>query len=185
MGRPEFFIASILIFTAGVMLPFLINYNMDMTEGANASNPQQYLNAGIPGNLNTVDNSVDMYQLAWQIFKNNIFIGILLSLGGFYSFGLLTVGLLMWNGMLFGTLLKLALFINFPTSEILKTILIHGPLEIFAVCCFSSQGLAGMDRLRNSNRKSEQRPTASTLLLPVSILFAAAVLESFAIIFLN
>ena len=95
MGRPGYFIASILIFSAGVMLPFLINYNMDMAEGANALNPQQYLNAGIPGNLNTIDNSINMYQLAWQIFKNNILIGILLSFGGFFSFGFLTMGLLM------------------------------------------------------------------------------------------
>lgn len=183
MGRPGYFIASILIFTAGVMLPFLINYNM--AEGANASNPQQFLDAGIPADLNTVDNSSNMYQLTWQIFKNNIFIGILLSFGGFYSFGLLTAGLLMWNGMLFGALLKLALFINFPVPEIFKTILIHGPLEIFAVCCFSSQGLAGMHRLRDSNREFEQRPTALTLRLPISILFVAAVLESFAITYLN
>jgi len=177
MGQSRYFILANLIFVMGTVLPFIMNYNLNLAETSSPLNLQS--------NFQANKNLLSIYHLTWQILKNNILVGIILSIGGFYSFGLLSAGMLMWNGMVFGSLIKLALYINFPVSEILKTVLIHGPLELFAICCFGAQGLAGLGRLWVTDNSFMSPPTAATLSLPVLILTAAAFMEASAGIFLN
>jgi uncharacterized membrane protein SpoIIM required for sporulation len=76
-----------------------------------------------------------------KIFFNNLLVGILISVLGFITGGLLSALILFWNGIIVGELLK-SYTIN---GSVIPFFIYHGVFEITAFLCFGIIGMKGLD----------------------------------------
>ncbi len=112
------------------------------------------------------------------IFFHNLFIGIVIYIAGYLTFGLATFIITVWNGVLF------ALSLNLISNRINADLLVlfsHAPIEIAALCCFGALGLAGFPNfkllLNNEEISFISFFNVKKLLFPTLLLFMAAVME--------
>jgi len=123
--------------------------------------------------------------LFFKIFLNNALVALLISVGGYFTGGLLAVIISFWNGVKLGLIVGEALF-HLSLMYILFA-LIHAPLEITAFCWFGAIGLLGFQNVRRI--WSEKKPTLATFpryrdfIPPLVLLFIAAFTETSLFIF--
>ena len=114
-----------------------------------------------------------------DIFLNNLFVALMLSLLGFFTGGLLTTLVLFWNGYI----LAIVYHIAFEVLSI-ETMLYyskHIPLEFFAFILFAKTGFKGFYFIRDIIIKKkinfQMLPKLQKLLIPTGILLVAAIIE--------
>lgn len=78
-----------------------------------------------------------------KIFKNNLIVGVLLSLGGYFTSGILTVLVLLWNGIILGSVFTLFHNLNISLELFISMFIIHGIPEFYGLILFSSIGYKG------------------------------------------
>ncbi len=117
----------------------------------------------------------------YSIFCNNLTVGALLAIGGYLSGGLLTVIILFWNGFLLTEIIQSALLLDISGSDIAYSLMLHGPLEIFAFLLFAKIGLEGWQFYKGILREQTiafKNVTLRGFLWPVTLLVLAALIES-------
>ena len=116
---------------------------------------------------------------AIDIFFNNIRVGLLISVAGFVSGGILTVLVLYWNGFLLADIFFSALSV-IPTHAMFYC-LKHAPLEIFAFTLFSIIGFRGFyfykKILRKEDNVNAMVPKPIEFLVPTFLLLIASFIE--------
>lgn len=114
------------------------------------------------------------------IFIYNITVGFLLSILGFFTGGLLTALILIWNGFLIAMVYNIAIY-KLPIDTILYASK-HIPFEIFAFLIFAQFGLKGKSFISNILKKNEIDfsliPKIKNLSYPTFLLIIAAILET-------
>jgi uncharacterized membrane protein SpoIIM required for sporulation len=85
-----------------------------------------------------------------QIFFQNCFIALLISIGGFLTGGLVSIIILFWNGAMIGGFFKYYLI----DDTIIPYFIYHGIFEITAFLCFGIIGLKGWNFYRNLFKKN-------------------------------
>lgn len=115
-----------------------------------------------------------------DIFLNNLTVGIILSIFGFLSGGIVTIFVLFWNGYILSIIFNMA----FNLIEI-KEILYyskHIPLEIIGLLLLSSIGLRGFNFYREAFFRKKINlniiPKSNEFVLPVILLFIASIIET-------
>ncbi|MDC9722640.1 MAG: stage II sporulation protein M [Urechidicola sp.] len=78
-----------------------------------------------------------------KIFINNLIVGLLLAIGGYFTSGVLTVLTLLWNGLILGTLFTLFHNLNISLELFTSMFIIHGIPEFYGLILFSSIGYKG------------------------------------------
>lgn len=115
-----------------------------------------------------------------DIFFNNLFLCLMLSIIGYLSGGLLTIILLFWNGYILGIPIKAA-SLTLSLSDILLYS-IHIPLELFSLFAFATFGLKGFYFYKNIlSKQGIKLPSAKDfkiLILASCTLFIAAIIET-------
>lgn len=118
--------------------------------------------------------------LFFKIFLTNAGVALLLSVGGYFSGGLLSVIISLWNGVKLGIIVGQTLFHISLLYVFLG--LIHFPLEITAFCWFGGLGLLGflnVKRIWNNKKPTlAEFPGYKKFMLPFSLLFGAAIIET-------
>ncbi|MGY0408934.1 MAG: stage II sporulation protein M, partial [Polaribacter sp.] len=89
------------------------------------------------------------FTVFYKIFINNLFVGILLSLGGYFTSGILTVLALLWNGVILGSLFTLFHNLNISLELFVSMFIIHGVPEFYGFILFSSIGYKGYNFYKN------------------------------------
>jgi uncharacterized membrane protein SpoIIM required for sporulation len=115
------------------------------------------------------------------ILVNNFAVALILSLGGFFTGGLLTLVFNVWNGVFFGLIFQVALH-YIPAK--LWIVFVYGPAELFAFALFSAFGLEGFANIKRMVKSQPlqvhlSRAALLRLWIPFVILVIAALLEAF------
>lgn len=107
--------------------------------------------SSIPTNAGVIDTSphISFYDKMkafegyefFGILINNIIVGILLSILGYFTGGVLTLSILVWNGFLVALVYNLASY-QLPLDKILYASK-HTPFEVYAFLIFADFGLQG------------------------------------------
>ncbi len=113
------------------------------------------------------------------IFINNLIVGVLLSIVGYFTGGFLTLIILIWNGFLVAMVYNMAIY-KLPMETILYASK-HAPIEIYAFIKFSEFGLEGRFFIKNILKNNEIDftliPKYQNLFLPIILLLIASILE--------
>lgn len=113
-------------------------------------------------------------------FLGFLLVGILLSILGYFTGGVLTLSILVWNGFLVALVYNLASY-QLPLDKILYASK-HTPFEVYAFLIFADFGLQGRFFIRSILKYSEIDfsliPTYRKLLFPTLLLVIAALLET-------
>lgn len=116
-----------------------------------------------------------------KIFTRNLIVGFLLSVMGFISGGMLTSGLLIWNGFIVGVLIK-----TYATGIcVIYYFIFHGPFEVYAFFLFGIIGLKGFNfyiNILKNKAISMLLPKIKEFVKPVLYLFIAGLVESYLIV---
>lgn len=115
-----------------------------------------------------------------NIFVTNSVVGLVLSIAGFFTGGILTLLIIVWNILLVWILYWIALSNNNNISTILY-LLKHAPLEIYALAMFSIIGFRGFKFYRKLVKLQlfdiELLPNIKELILPIILLLLASLIE--------
>ncbi len=114
-----------------------------------------------------------------MIFLNNLYVGLILVIGGYFTFGLLPWLILFWNGFILSIAIKQVSLLMYD-DFLLYSFLIHGPIEICAFILFSDIGLNGFRILKNILRKGNNimiYPNFYQMILAISLLGISAIIE--------
>jgi uncharacterized membrane protein SpoIIM required for sporulation len=168
--RVRYMLLSFAFWLAGFALTFALYASIGHTQ-ASANGPTFSLN-GV--SLFHSDN------LFLFILVNNLVVALILSLGGYFTGGLLTLVFNVWNGVFFGLIFQVAL--RYLPAK-LWVISVYGPVELFAFAQFSAFGLEGfanVKRIAKSLPLQTQlhRTALLRLWLPLVLLIIAALLET-------
>lgn len=114
------------------------------------------------------------------IFSRNATVAVLLSVGGYFTGGFLTVMVLLWNGVNLGTMFTLFRFTNLNIYEFISLFAIHGIFEFSAFVLFSIIGLRGFDFFLKIFKKQEFKVGIKRIdfVTPGAILLFAAMVET-------
>lgn len=117
------------------------------------------------------------------IFFKNLFVGILLSIGGYLTMGLLTVIVLFTNGYFLG--IYFSYFNNSSLSiiEFSHFFVFHGFIEMYALILFSRFGYSSLLKKNIIDTKIFHHIVSNlnSLLLPTILLIIASLIETFLI----
>lgn len=113
------------------------------------------------------------------VFISNLTVGFLLSIVGYFTGGLLTILILIWNGFLVAMVYNMAYYL-LPMNTILYATK-HAPFEIYAFLIFADFGLKGRlfvkKILVNNEINLTIFPSLKNLIFPIILLFFASILE--------
>jgi uncharacterized membrane protein SpoIIM required for sporulation len=88
----------------------------------------------------------NILQLLRKFFFNNYFVALIMVFFGYFSAGIITTAVMVINGLTFGYGLN---YLNINRIGgilgVIKRLIFHTPLEIFALCLMGSLGLRGFD----------------------------------------
>lgn len=114
-----------------------------------------------------------------EIFFNNLIVGLLLSIGGYFSYGILTIFILIWNGVILGSLFKLCNNVDVTFLESLKYFIFHGTFELYSFFLFSLIGFKGWKFYNRLfyNELFLIEIKLSDFLIPIILLLIAAAIE--------
>ena len=178
----KFIIVAFLLFTLGGLGSFFAVLSDPQTayailpvEMAQGVNPERLGSEGVP-----VDSSV----MSASIMTNNIQVGILAFAGG-VTFGLLTVYVLIYNGILVGALAAL-FFHHGKTYEFWAYIVPHGMIELTAIFIAGGAGLLMGYKLfipgkfsRGYQLKTQAKRSVQLLLGTIPLFVIAGLIEGF------
>lgn len=131
---------------------------------------------------------MSFFEAFFYILKTNILVGLLSCYLGYATAGFITIVILIFNGYIFG--IAMFLFFKLYQSEIYEfNILLklfgHVPFEIIALCLFGMHGLSGFSFIKNFIYKNEiliETPRLNSILIAVTLLTFAAVMETYSIL---
>lgn len=137
-----------------------------------------------PDQINATNGSVDSSLMSASIMTNNIQVGMLAFAGGI-TFGLLTVYLLIYNGIMIGALA--ALYWHFgKTYEFWAYIVPHGMIELTAIFIAGGAGLLMGYKLfvpgpysRAFQLKQQAKRSVQLLLGTIPLFIIAGIIEGF------
>jgi uncharacterized membrane protein SpoIIM required for sporulation len=114
------------------------------------------------------------------ILVNNCIVALIMSFGGFFTGGLLTLVFNIWNGLFFGLIFQVAL--RYIPGK-LWVVLVYGPIELLAFALFSAFGLEGFTHVKRIMKSQPlqvqlSRAALLRLRLPFVLLILAAILEA-------
>ncbi len=122
------------------------------------------------------------FDLDWffKILYKNIIVGLFLSIGGYFSAGILTVVILVANGYCLGIYFTYFKYSNVTFFEFTNFFIFHGIIEFFAFFLFARIGYNGIKFykriIRNDTFKTSLQ--LGDFYLPLILLITAATIET-------
>ena len=178
----KFVLVAMLLFTLGGLGSFFAVVQDE--QALFAILPAEIAQGVDPAQLGSADGQVDSSLMSASIMTNNIKVAILAFAGG-VTFGLLTVYVLIYNGILVGALA--ALFWNHgKTYEFWAYILPHGMIELTAIFIAGGAGLLMGYKLfvpgkfsRGYQLKTQAKRSVQLLLGTIPLFVIAGIIEGF------
>ncbi|MEK3889362.1 stage II sporulation protein M [Bacillus sp. FSL K6-3431] len=178
----KFVIVAMLLFVLGALGSFfsVINDPQNMY----AILPADIAQGVDPGSLGSSDGQVDSSVMSASIMTNNIQVAILAFAGG-VTFGLLTVYVLIYNGIIIGALAAL-FWHHEKTYEFWAYILPHGMIELTAIFIAGGAGLLMGYKLfvpgqfsRGFQLKTQAKRSIQLILGTIPLFVIAGLIEGF------
>ncbi|WP_136465845.1 stage II sporulation protein M [Flagellimonas onchidii] len=116
-----------------------------------------------------------------NILLTNLQVGLLISIGGLLSGGIISAIIFVWNGYILSEIINNCISLEMPYSKILYGLL-HSPTEIISLLLFGSIGFKGFTILKTI-LKGEMLilsllPKLSSFFLPIILLVFSAIIET-------
>ncbi len=139
-------------------------------------------------NVRANNTSKQILDIFLKIWGTNLVVATLLSYAGYFTGGILTIIISIWNGFILGIGLH-SFFLRFGYNNIKLTFQIFGhiPLEVLTFCWFGRLGLSGWRIIVAvfSEKDIDQKiPSLKRMIYPFVLLTIAAIFESY-LIYLN
>jgi uncharacterized membrane protein SpoIIM required for sporulation len=178
----KFIIVAMLLFTLGGVGGFFAVQNDPQTMYAIL--PAEIAQGVNPEQLGSADGQVNSSVMSASIMTNNIGVGILAFAGG-VTFGLLTVYVLIYNGILVGALAGL-FFYHEKSYEFWAYIVPHGMIELTAIFIAGGAGLLMGYKLfvpgqfsRGYQLKTQAKRSVQLLIGTIPLFVIAGLIEGF------
>jgi uncharacterized membrane protein SpoIIM required for sporulation len=178
----KFIIVAMLLFTLGAAGGFFAILNDPQT--MHAILPAEIAQGVNPEQLGSADGQVNSSVMSASIMTNNIGVGILAFVGG-VTFGLLTVYVLIYNGILVGALAGL-FFHHEKSYEFWAYIVPHGMIELTAIFIAGGAGLLMGYKLfvpgqfsRGFQLKTQAKRSVQLLIGTIPLFVIAGLIEGF------
>lgn len=129
-------------------------------------------------------NSFDKFSFDFRFFKTvfvrNLTVSSLISIGGYFTAGTLTIFILLWNGFNLGSLFTYWHYSNLNISQFISLLFIHGIFELKAFIMFANIGFQGFTSYNNFLKTGvfSIKLTPKLFLNPTILLLFAAIIET-------
>lgn len=135
------------------------------------------LDIDLSGNLIDFDFNFNIFK---KIFLNNILVGLIISIGGYFSYGILSYFVLFWNGLSLGCLFTVYHNLSISLAEFSSMFIFHGLSEFYALFLFGIIGLKGVHFYKHFFNVNEININLNfkEFLLPVSLILISAIVET-------
>ena len=123
----------------------------------------------------------DVPHTYYSIFFNNLKVGLLIALGGYFSFGLISAFILFYNGFLLYEIISIASLVGLSLNEILYGTIYHGLIEFIAFLLFGSIGFKGIlfgCRVCKNQKVRFMELSYKSFIQPTVFLAISAIIES-------
>lgn len=137
----------------------------------------------ITNNTNSIASNLGIIHTKYDfinIFVTNLTVGLVLSIAGFFTGGLLTLFIIIWNIVLFWLLYSIAISNHNDINAIIY-LLKHAPIEIYALALFSIIGFRGFKfykkLIKLQQFDSNLLPNVKEIILPAILLIFASLIE--------
>lgn len=114
-----------------------------------------------------------------KLFFNNLLVGFFLAYVGYFTFGLFSIFVSLWNGIMLGSIIFD--FLKIFTLNDLFLGMLHAPLEILALSIFAGIGLRNFwiidDLIKNQKLKLKNIPGLKELFVPTLLLTVSSIIE--------
>lgn len=123
------------------------------------------------------------FNVLFYLLVNNFTVAILLSLGGYFTGGVLSVLVLFWNGFNLGCYLSTYNCTGLSIFEFSKYFIFHGIPEFFSFVLFATIGFSGIKLYKNllKNQEVKVHLDYRNFIAPSAILATAALVEGYLI----
>ena len=141
-----------------------------------------YIDLSFKDNFNIYKMNFQIALFVKIIFKNLI-VALLLSIGGYFSSGILTIVVLITNGFYLGSYFISYHYSNISLLEFAYYFIFHGIIEFYAFFMFCKIGYRGFNFYYNMIKKDLFKIDIkfSDFVTPIFILTIAALIETFLI----
>lgn len=136
-----------------------------------------FFSMNISQDLSKFNFNIQVFQ---KIFVNNIIVGLLISIGGYFSYGILSFLILFWNGLSLGSLITIFHNLKVSVIEFISMLAFHGLTEFYALILFGIIGMKGVNfykRIFNSNTIMINLKFKE-FVLPTLLIFISAIIET-------
>lgn len=124
----------------------------------------------------------DIFRIFRQIHVHNFLVAILLYVVAYFTGGILTILVSIWNGFIIGISVQTALMNDIKVTKLLMYLL-HAPFEFVALTWFGALGLLGTENLNKIIKEEELSlnnfPKVRNYYYPAILLLIAAMIETF------
>jgi uncharacterized membrane protein SpoIIM required for sporulation len=133
--------------------------------------------------FSNIEGHVLNFELFFLILRRNLIVGFVLACIGYFTGGIITFLVLIWNGVVLGAILS-AVKITIPI--VIQYFLIHGCIEVYAFMCFGAIGLKGFNFYKKilNNGTIDYDLNLSKLIMPSSLLVVSGLVETYLISYL-
>lgn len=123
------------------------------------------------------------FHVLFYLLVNNFTVAILLSLGGYFTGGVLSALVLFWNGVCLGCYLSTYSCTGLSMFEFSKYFIFHGIPEFFSFILFATIGFSGIKLYKDLLRNQEVKVQLDyrNFIVPSAILAIAALVEGYLI----
>ena len=164
---------SFITFLTGIAIGYFINIKFISNNFIDLSFNKDF-------NFRSLNFDVSIFR---KIFLKNIIVALLLSIGGYFSGGILTIAVLLINGFFLGSYFTSYHYCNISLLEFSYYFIFHGVLEFYSFFLFSKIGYNGYNFYREIILKNNFRINIEFIpfIKPTIILVIAALIECFLI----
>jgi uncharacterized membrane protein SpoIIM required for sporulation len=141
------------------------------------------------GELHATSKSIySILYIFLKIFLNNFIVGLCISIGGFFTGGLLTILIFIINGFIICMTVLNAIYISLGVDVFFNKLLLHGIFEITGFLYIGSVGFHGYVVFKTFQESQKirfnKKYVLKNLLIGNLLLFIAAIIETLTLIFL-
>lgn len=136
--------------------------------------------------LNTEANNYSFFKVFSNIFITNCFVGLLLSIFGYFTASIITIIVIFGNSVILSFYLKAIYFLDANIWFKIKLFVVHGPIEILAFYYLAMIGFKGIIFYKSlyqyNNFSMKISITKEEFYIPIILLLIAALAESIIIV---
>lgn len=171
---------GLLCWVGGMLVAFITISSMKLTNSDTIVSLSKYHTSSIFPDTNA---RISFAYAFRQILLTNLLLGVLVSVVGFVTAGIVTATVFLWNGFLLGLVIMKYTFVTEEPMLLMRDLFLHGSFEMLGLLWFGAYGFLGWPFVKsvfftNEGTSASKLPQIRDFLPPTLLLFIAAFIEA-------